>query len=267
MNGSCELQNSLLLQPAWDPIRRRQDLLLSLFFPACFSFVANVSLCLPFAVLDCLGQWWPWLWRYKLRGLGPGGPTAWWGCLGRVAWNQVACILPTTLLLHYLLRPPSSLPPEAPSCLRFLSEVVLCLLLFDTMSFMFHVLIHRVPWLFMKVHSVHHEVQDPFALAAQYSSYWEVLSLQGFAISSAALLGCHPLSEITFHLLNIWLSVEDHCGYDLPWGTHRLLPFNLFGGAPFHTIHHQRFRVNYAPYFTHWDRIFGTYMSPPPLKK
>ncbi|MBN3280603.1 CH25H hydroxylase, partial [Polyodon spathula] len=63
------------------------------------------------------------------------------------------------------------------------------------MHFMFHMRIHRVSWLFVKIHRVHHEVQDPFALAAQYSSHWEVLFLQGFAISSTALLGCHPLSK------------------------------------------------------------------------
>lgn len=99
----------------------------------------------------------------------------------------------------------------------------------------------------------------PFALAAQDASSVELLSLLLLALASARLVGCHPLSEAVFHLFNSWLAVEDHCGYDLPWALHRLLPF--LGGAPYHQAHHSLYGVNYAPYFTHWDQLFGTYRS------
>uniref|UniRef100_A0A4W5ML42 Cholesterol 25-hydroxylase n=1 Tax=Hucho hucho TaxID=62062 RepID=A0A4W5ML42_9TELE len=64
--------------------------------------------------------------------------------------------------------------------------------------------------------------------------------------------------QMLFYVLNSWLSVEDHSGNDLPWSTHRLVPFGLYGGAPHHDLHHLKFKSNYAPYFTHWDRVYGT---------
>lgn len=114
----------------------------------------------------------------------------------------------------------------------------------------------RIPWLYHNVHHIHHQNRDTFALAAQDSSISELLSLQTLAFISAMLVGCHPFSEILFHLVNTWMAVEDHCGYDFPWALHRLLP--CFGGAPHHLAHHQHFKGNFAPYFRHWDYIFGT---------
>ncbi|KAM3610334.1 uncharacterized protein V6R79_002456 [Siganus canaliculatus] len=75
------------------------------------------------------------------------------------------------------------------------------------------------------------------------------------------VFACFLLFDTTFFIwhfsMHSWLAVEDHCGYDLPWALHRLLP--CLGGAPFHQAHHSLHRVNYAPYFTHWDHLFGTY--------
>lgn len=103
---------------------------------------------------------------------------------------------------------------------------------------------------------MHHEHHTPFALAAQDCSSAELLSLLLLALSSAWMVGCHPLSEALFHLINTWLAVEDHCGYNLPWALHRLLP--CLGGAPHHHAHHSVQTINYAPLFTHWDHLFGT---------
>lgn len=118
----------------------------------------------------------------------------------------------------------------------------------------------RVPWLYRAIHQMHHQHHVPFALAAQDASSAELLSLLLLALGSAWMLGCHPLSEALFHFLNSWLAVEDHCGYNLPWALHRLLP--CMGGAPFHQTHHKKQRNNFAPYFTHWDHLFGTYIAP-----
>lgn len=115
----------------------------------------------------------------------------------------------------------------------------------------------RFPWLYRHVHQQHHQHKILFALAAQDASSGELLSLLLLALLSSWAVGCHPLSEALFHLLNSWLAVEDHCGYDLPWALQRLLPG--IGGAPHHQAHHIRQKSNYAPYFTHWDHLFGTY--------
>lgn len=108
---------------------------------------------------------------------------------------------------------------------------------------------------------MHHTYTSTSALTAEYSGAWETLSLGLFAAANPTLLGCHPLTELTFFMLNIWLSVEDHSGYDLPWATHHLLPLSLYGGTRHHNLHHLNAKCNYAPYFTHWDRLAGTLVT------
>lgn len=117
-------------------------------------------------------------------------------------------------------------------------------------------LLHLMLRLFL--HQVHHTYTSTSALTTEYSGVWETLSLGFFAAANPVLLGCHPLTELAFFLLNIYLSVEDHCGYDLPRATHRLVPFGLYGGARHHSLHHLKSKYNYAPYFTHWDWLAGT---------
>ncbi|XP_018617888.2 cholesterol 25-hydroxylase-like protein [Scleropages formosus] len=262
MNGTCQLRLApagLALQPAWRLVLRRRDLLCSPHLPAALALAAHLLLSAPYLVLDVLGERWPGARRFRIS---EGGSRAvclrrWFECLGRVLLKYLTAVFPVTALLHHLRSP--ALPALAPSCVRALLEVLSCLLLFDAFFFAWHVLMHRVSWLFVWVHRQHHHNRDTFALVAQDASAIELLSLQLLAIFSAALVGCHPLSEVLFHLLNIWLAVEDHSGYDLPWALHRVLP--CFGGAPFHLAHHRRYRGNYAPYFRHWDWLFGTYLT------
>ena len=111
---------------------------------------------------------------------------------------------------------------------------------------------------------VHHSFTATSALTTEHSGGWEMLSLGLFAGVNPYLLRCHPLTELAFFVLNIWLSVDDHCGYDLPWAPHHLVPFGLYGGAPHHDLHHLTFKSNYAPYFTHWDWLAGTLLRHPP---
>ncbi|XP_051775225.1 cholesterol 25-hydroxylase-like protein [Erpetoichthys calabaricus] len=259
MNGTCQPGDNFLLQPIWAAIRSHEDLLLSKLFPTCFVFFAHLVACLYFILLDFMEPHVPCLWRYKLSSQDSRNTKALWECLWKTASNQVVCIPSVSLLCTYLR--PQRLPDKAPSCFCLAFEVVQCLLLFDALYFCCHFLLHRVPYLYQKVHSVHHQYQETFALVAQYSSPWDAVILQMTAFSCTALLHCHPLSEMSFHLLNIWLSVEVHSGYDFPWASHRMVPLGLLGGAPFHNLHHQQFKCNYAPYFTHWDRLFQTFVQ------
>ncbi|KAM4525386.1 cholesterol 25-hydroxylase-like protein [Odontesthes bonariensis] len=246
----------MLLQPLWDSILGHAALLRSPFFPVLFSLSAYLACCLPFLLLDALSGRWALLRSYKLQPQSSVGWASVRSCLALVLYNHLVLVLPVTLL-HWHLRP-VLLPQEAPALPRLLAQVLVCLLLFDFQSFVWHLLHHKVPWLYRNVHKVHHTYTSTSALTAEYSGPWETLSLGLFAAANPLLLGCHPLTELAFFLLNIWLSVEDHCGYDLPWATHRLVPLGLYGGARHHDLHHLKSKYNYAPYFTHWDRLAGT---------
>ncbi|XP_036382143.1 cholesterol 25-hydroxylase-like protein [Megalops cyprinoides] len=262
MNNTCglsDLPDGHLLQPVWDHLRRRQELLLSPYLPASFALLAHLLFCAPFLALDVLGHCWPAVHRFRIAGSStiPVCLRRWFDCFVRILLKYLTCVIPATALLQQFRT--RRLPAVAPSCCQALWEIILCLLLFDTFFYFWHIIVHRVPWLYQWVHRTHHYNWDTFALVAQDASRTELLSLQILALSSAAVVGCHPLSEIFFHLLNTWLAVEDHCGYDLPWALHHFLPG--VGGAPFHQLHHQKFRGNYAPYFKHWDQLCGTYLT------
>ncbi|XP_059804085.1 cholesterol 25-hydroxylase-like protein [Hypanus sabinus] len=179
-------------------------------------------------------------------------------CLAQTLYNHILYIFPLSVA-HWYWRP-VDFPLAAPELPKVLLDVAACLLIFDFQYFVWHLLHHKVPWLYRTFHKVH-KYTATFALTTDHSGAWETLSLGFFAALSPAILNCHPLTSYLFFIVNIWLSVEDHSGYDFPWSTHRLVPFGLYGGAPHHDLHHMKFKTNYAPYFTHWDRLLGTYST------
>lgn len=247
-----------ILQGLWEYVREgQQQILFSPYLAASCGFLTHLALCVPFLALDALGSVSQRVrfWRIAAGSGPPPSLRQWFECFTRVLFKYTTVLLPVSTLL-LLLRSPN-FPELAPSCWRLLVEVVACFLLFDTLFFIWHYCMHRVPWLYRTVHQMHHQNNVPFAMAAQDGSSAELLSLLLLALSTAWVLGCHPLSEAVFHLLNTWLAVEDHCGYNLPWASHRLFP--CMGGAPYHQTHHKKQNTNFAPYFTHWDHLFGTY--------
>ncbi|XP_060927008.1 cholesterol 25-hydroxylase-like protein [Limanda limanda] len=249
-----------VLQGLWVRVRAGQEeILLSPYLPASCALLTHLLLCAPFLALDTLGGVCRRVrsWRISAGSGPPPSFRRWFGCFRTVLYRYLTAILPATGLFQALRSP--ELPDLAPSCWQLCVEVCACILLFDSLYYIWHFSMHRFPWLYRNIHQLHHQHRVPFALAAQDASATELLSLLLLALSSAWMVGCHPLSEILFHLLNSWMAVEDHCGYNLPWALHRLLPF--LGGAPFHHAHHSRHNGNYAPYFTHWDHLFGTYIS------
>ena len=53
-------------------------------------------------------------------------------------------------------------------------------------------------------------------------------------------------------------TVDDHCGYSLPWDPLQHITSN---NAGYHDIHHQSWgiKTNFSqPFFTFWDRLLGT---------
>ncbi|XP_065123009.1 cholesterol 25-hydroxylase-like protein [Paramisgurnus dabryanus] len=246
--------NDELLQWIWDFVyEKRHVVLMSSHWSVCAAFCAHFIFSAPFLILDLLSPRVPWIQKYRIR-REVATFHQWTRCAGRIILKYAVGVFPLTTLFMFLRH--THFPERAPCFYLALKECVSCLLVFDTLFFIFHYTIHKIPWLYHNIHHIHHLNRETFALAAQDSSISELLSLQALAFFSAMLVGCHPVSEILFHVINTWMAVEDHCAYDFPWGLHRLLP--CFTGAPHHLAHHQQFLGNFAPYFKHWDYIFGT---------
>ncbi|XP_054456624.1 cholesterol 25-hydroxylase-like protein [Anoplopoma fimbria] len=244
-----------LLQIVWDWLRH-QSFLRSPLFPVFFSLTVYLSCCLPYIILDLLCSRLTLVRRFKIQ---PQSEVTWakaWRCWCRILHNHVCFILPLSVA-HGHWRPVFS-PTLAPEMLTVFKDVLACLLLFDTQYFLWHLLHHKVPWLYHSFHKEHHLYTATFSLTTENTGVWEMLSLSFFATLNPLLLGCHPLTEMLFFVTNMYLSVEAHSGYEFPWSPHRVVPFGLYGGAQHHDLHHLKFKVNYAPYFTHWDRLLGT---------
>ncbi|MEE6514965.1 hypothetical protein FKM82_023429, partial [Ascaphus truei] len=248
----------LFLQPFWDDVLADfGDLLGSPFFPVLLAFSGFLGFSFPFAVLDLVGERCPLLYQYKIQKDKRPTIRMMGLCVKRAVSNHLVYVFPT-VLLNGLWMPPAPLPAMAPSVCTLLVEVFGCLLLFDFQYFIWHVLHHKNYWLYKKLHAVHHKYVAPFSWSSQNLGGYELMTLGFWSSTNPVRLRCHPLTAWTCNLLSIWMSVDDHIGYDFPWSLSHVMPFGLYGGALAHDLHHQRPDTNFAPFFGHWDLIFGT---------
>uniref|UniRef100_A0A3Q4AVP7 Fatty acid hydroxylase domain-containing protein n=1 Tax=Mola mola TaxID=94237 RepID=A0A3Q4AVP7_MOLML len=143
------------------------------------------------------------------------------------------------------------LPASVAYLLELIVGVIGNLLLFDFQYFFWHLLHHRIRWLYVTFHAIHHNYSSPCALSLVTIGFWTTLN--------PIILRCHLLTTWAFMLLHVNVSIEDHSGYDFPWSTSRLIPLGIYGGPSKHGVHHQKPNTNFAPHFSHWDKIFGTH--------
>ncbi|XP_041747140.1 cholesterol 25-hydroxylase-like protein 1, member 1 [Coregonus clupeaformis] len=247
-----------LLQPLWDYfLFNHYSLISSPFFPVILCFSSYFFSSLPFAVLDLLGDKVPSIHRYKIQQERRTTIRMMAKSFGRAVYNHLIFVLPA-VLIQTCFMPSAVLPTSAPTVVEVLIDGLAALLLFDTQYFMWHFVHHKHPQLYRWIHAIHHEYMAPFSWSTQQISIPELITVGFWSNLDPILLKCHPFTIWCVTIFSIWMSVEDHIGYDLPWGLNHLVPFGLLGGAPAHDMHHQKPNSNYAPFFSHWDRIFGT---------
>lgn len=121
---------------------------------------------------------------------------------------------------------------------------------------------HKNKWLYKHVHSVHHQVYTPYAFSALYNHPFEgfIMDTIGGAIP-ALILDMHPWCCAVFYSVATLKTVDDHCGYVLPYDPFQLLFQN---NTKYHNIHHsgkgQIFNFS-QPFFTFWDDFMGSRAS------
>lgn len=249
-----------LLQPLWDHLLFHHFVLISSpFLPVLLAFSSYLFFSFPFAVLDLLGDKVPSLHRYKIQK--ERRPTM--GMMAksfmRAVYNHLVFVVPA-VLINQSFMPAPALPTSAPTVVEVFIGGLATLLLFDTQYYIWHVVHHKNSHLYRWVHAIHHEYVAPFSWSTEQLSGAELMTVGFWSNLDPILLKCHPLTIWCTTVFSIWMSVEDHIGYDLPWTLNHLVPFGLLGGAPAHDMHHQKPSSNYAPFFSHWDRLFGTAM-------
>ncbi|XP_045893073.1 cholesterol 25-hydroxylase-like protein 1, member 1 [Micropterus dolomieu] len=253
-----------LLQPFWDYLLfHHLPLISSPFFPVLLTFSSYVFFSIPFAALDLLGERLPSVYQYKIQ---PDRlPTV--GMMVKIfmssLYKHIFFVLPAVTIGIFIL-PTPTLPQEAPTLCEVVIDGLAVLLVFDTQYYIWHYIHHKQPQLYRWIHAIHHEYRAPFSWSTEHLSIPELMAVGLWSNQDPILLKCHPLTAWCVTVVSVWMSVENHIGYDLPWTVNHLVPFGLLGGAPAHDMHHQRPSSNYSVFFSHWDRIFGTTV---PLKK
>ncbi|MCU0333535.1 MAG: sterol desaturase family protein [Chitinophagaceae bacterium] len=134
-------------------------------------------------------------------------------------------------------------------------------LLHDAWFYGIHRLMHQ-PWLFRRIHLVHHLSTNPSPWTAYAFHPLEALLEAGIIPLAAFLLPVHVYLFGLFMLFQIMYNVYGHLGYELyprRIARHRIGRWINTGVA--HNQHHQYFKGNYGLYTLIWDRLFGTLRS------
>ncbi|PXF41938.1 Methylsterol monooxygenase 2-2 [Gracilariopsis chorda] len=178
-------------------------------------------------------------------------------CVARLLVNHFLLVFPIIMFTHPVMdlmgadHSVETLP--TPSFILF--QLFLFFLIEDFVFYWGHRALHT-PYLYKKVHHIHHEHSAPFGLAAEYAHPLEVVFLGAATLAGPMLFAPHLLTLYIYLALRCIQTVECHSGYDFPWSLNRWFP--LYGGAHFHDHHHRIHSGNYSSTFTWVDALFGT---------
>ena len=129
----------------------------------------------------------------------------------------------------------------------------------DTWQYFWHRAMHLNKYLYTTFHSRHHRLYVPYAYGALYNH-----PVEGFLLDTLGTGVAYLVSAMTsrqsmwFFTLCTIKTVDDHCGYALPWDPLQRITGN---NASYHDIHHQSWgiKTNFSqPFFTFWDGLMGT---------
>lgn len=91
--------------------------------------------------------------------------------------------------------------------------------------------------LYRRFHSVHHELYVPYAFGALYNHWFEGLLLDTLGAAVAHSLSLMTIRQaVLLFTFSTFKTVDDHCGYALPFDPFQILFPN---NSSYHDIHHR----------------------------
>lgn len=138
-------------------------------------------------------------------------------------------------------------------------KITIAFVIIDTWQYWLHRIMHLNKFLYKRFHSRHHRLYVPYAFGALYNDPVEGFLLDTLGTGIAAIVtGLTPREQIVLYTFSTLKTVDDHCGYALPFDPfQKLFPNNSI----YHDIHHQQFgiKTNFSqPFFTFWDLLNNT---------
>ena len=149
-------------------------------------------------------------------------------------------------------------PAKLPSIPVFFGQIYFSALIEDFFFYWGHRIMHH-PYLYKRIHKVHHEFHNVICIASLNAHWIEFLfvdigsMLAGFLILRKRM---HMVTHMAFNIYNANESHEAHSGYEFPWSGYQIFPFST--DSTFHNFHHLKNIGNYSSFFVIWDTIFGT---------
>ncbi|KAF5388690.1 hypothetical protein D9757_004842 [Collybiopsis confluens] len=141
-------------------------------------------------------------------------------------------------------------------------QLLFAMFAIDTWQYFLHRIMHVNKWLYRSFHSWHHRLYVPYAYGALYNHPVEGFLLDSLgAVVAETLTRMNPRQALLLFVISTFKTVDDHCGYRLPFDLLQLITSN---NADYHDIHHQVIGIksNFSqPFFIHWDTILGTRMT------
>ena len=139
-------------------------------------------------------------------------------------------------------------------------EVPLALVLMDYTLYVWHVLTHRVPWLW-RFHLVHHVDRDLDASTALRFHCAELVISIPWRAAQVLVIGVSPLAFTVWQTALLVSTLFHHSNVRLPIALERRLVCVVVTPR-MHGIHHSTVRgetdANWSSGFTLWDRLHGT---------
>lgn len=186
-------------------------------------------------------------------------------CIRNLVQNYILVVIPLIYVVyplsHSVMKFEMALP--LPNISTFLFQLFLCTVIEDVAHYWLHRALH-IPFLYKRIHKVHHTFAAPFGLTASYAHPVEVIILGIPTFLGPFILNTHYFTFFSFIIFRQMDAVMTHSGYDLP---HPFDIFSFHGGTKMHDFHHRAFIWNYSSRFTFMDTWCGTYKEEPIVHK
>ncbi|KAK6461833.1 fatty acid hydroxylase superfamily-domain-containing protein [Scheffersomyces coipomensis] len=140
-----------------------------------------------------------------------------------------------------------------------LFRISVAFVLIDSWQYWLHRIMHVNKYLYKRFHSRHHRLYVPYAYGALYNDPVEGFLLDTLGTGLASIVTQLSSREtIILYTFATLKTVDDHCGYRLPYDLFQIIFPN---NSIYHDIHHQNWGIknNFSqPFFTIWDKFLGT---------
>lgn len=140
------------------------------------------------------------------------------------------------------------------------AEITIAFLLLDYSNYIWHILLHKLPFLW-RFHLVHHTDLDLDVTTAFRFHFGELIASVFFRGAAVVLIGASPMLVLIYEIIFEAATQFHHSNYKLPYRFERFLNY-IIVTPRMHGIHHSIIKretdSNFSVIFSFWDRMHKT---------